>query len=95
MNFKKLSLLLALAGPMIIIPRPKPPSTMVRAPRQRNMNGWYLHKSTKTWRHDGGTHPDTNYPEQNKDREYLQLEDPEGVYERTKNAPTAPHRIFR
>lgn len=79
---KPLILILAAAAP-IIIPRPTAPMTMVRAPYQRNMNGWYLHKKSKTWRHDGYRNPDTNYPEQNKEREYLQLEDPEGVWERT------------
>lgn len=41
--------------------------------------GWYL--SRGRWHHDGGSNPDTNYP--SKDRAYVQLEDPEGVYERT------------
>ena len=49
------------------------------APR-RGANGWYLDKKTKRWHHDGGANPDTNYNE----RQYLQLEDPEGVYARTK-----------
>jgi hypothetical protein len=68
----------------IVVPKPKGGVlTVPRGPAHRGGNGWYWHKSSKTWRHGGGTHPDTNYHEANKEREYLQLEDPEGVWERT------------
>lgn len=50
------------------------------APR-RGVNGWYLDKKTKRWHHDGGANPDTNY----RDREYLQLEDPEDILGKTGN----------
>lgn len=47
----------------------------------RSAGGWY--RRGGQWHHDGGLNPDTNYSEQNKVREYIQLEDPEGVYART------------
>lgn len=48
----------------------------------RGAQGWY--KRQGHWYHDGGSNPDTNYSD--KEREYVQLEDPEGVYARTKGA---------
>jgi hypothetical protein len=47
----------------------------------RSAGGWY--RKEGKWHHDGGTNPDTNFHEGNKVREYVQLEDPEGVYART------------
>lgn len=82
MKYLSLLTLIAASGPLIIL-RPMPPRTKVYAPYQRNQGGWYLHRKTNTWRHDGGAYPDTNYPEQNKEREFLQLEDPENILGRT------------
>lgn len=70
-------------GP-IAVPKPSNGIMVVpRGPAYRGVGGYYWHKSSKTWRHDGERYPDTNYHEANKEREYLQLEDPEGVWERT------------
>ena len=70
-------------GP-VAVPKPvRGPMVVPRGSSYRGVGGYYWHKPSKTWRHDGGTHPDTNYHESNKEREYLQLEDPEGVWERT------------
>jgi len=56
---------------------PRRPSgvTSKTVPQTKGPQGWYL--QNKVWKHDGGSHPDTNYP--GKDRQYRQLEDPEGL----------------
>lgn len=58
-------------GPVIMKPHPDGQMHVPHGPGQRGIHGWYFHKPTKTWRHDGGTHP-VQY--RSDDRQYVQLE---------------------